>query len=177
MDPYLSRLQQVLEEATAGVTAADLTRGPEGKWTPAQILEHLYLTYKSTSRGIEKCLEQGSPLITAATFKQKVGAFVVLTLECIPSGRKAPERAQPKGMPAEEVVHTIFPEISSLDAHLSQLEHKFGTKQKVLDHPLLGPLNVNEWRKFHFLHARHHARQIRERLVRSPASVPAGARP
>jgi hypothetical protein len=31
-------------------------------------------------------------------------------------------------------------------------------------HPLLGDLNLPEWARFHYVHARHHARQIRSRL-------------
>ncbi|MGZ4836286.1 MAG: DUF1569 domain-containing protein [Terriglobales bacterium] len=33
-----------------------------------------------------------------------------------------------------------------------------------MDHPFLGPLTADEWRKFHWVHGRHHTRQIRERI-------------
>jgi hypothetical protein len=33
-----------------------------------------------------------------------------------------------------------------------------------MDHPFLGPLTASQWRKFHLVHGRHHARQIRERM-------------
>jgi len=36
-----------------------------------------------------------------------------------------------------------------------------------MDHLFLGPLTANEWRKFHWVHGRHHARQIRERMGKS----------
>ena len=31
-------------------------------------------------------------------------------------------------------------------------------------HPLLGDLNLVEWVRFHYLHCRHHAREIRDRV-------------
>ena len=32
-------------------------------------------------------------------------------------------------------------------------------------HPRLGDLTLEEWMRFHVIHARHHARQIRDRLA------------
>jgi len=34
---------------------------------------------------------------------------------------------------------------------------------RILDHPILGPLNIEQWRKFHAMHGHHHCRQIVER--------------
>jgi hypothetical protein len=167
MDSYLARLQRELEDAIADATPADLTRGPDGKWNPGQILEHLYWTYKNTNRGISKCLEKGTPLVTAATLRHRVGTFLICNLGYMPGGFKAPERTHPRGMAVEEVVQAIFPEIRLMESGLAELERKFGPKIKVLDHPVIGPLNTEQWCKFHLTHGRHHARQIRERLVRA----------
>jgi DinB family protein len=167
MDSYLTRLQQELEDAIAGATPADLGRGPAGKWTPAQILEHLYRTYRGTNYGIAKCLEKGTPLVTRATLKHRVGTFLICDLGYVPGGRKSPERAMPQGMPIEEILQSIFLELQTLDSGLVKLETQFGAKTKVFDHPLIGPLTTDQWRKFHLAHGRHHARQIRERLVRA----------
>jgi hypothetical protein len=35
-----------------------------------------------------------------------------------------------------------------------------------MDHLILGPLTAGQWRKFHWVHGQHHARQIRERLAK-----------
>jgi hypothetical protein len=32
---------------------------------------------------------------------------------------------------------------------------------RVLDHPLLGPFSIWQWRKFHLVHGLHHGKQIR----------------
>lgn len=166
MHSHLERLQQELETALRGAAPEALANGPAGKWTPAQILEHLQLTYRGTNKGIAKCLENGAPLASPGTFKDRVRAFAVIKLEYFPSGRKSPERAVPKGLPVEQVHAGIFDELRTMDAGLAECERRFGTNKKILDHPVLGPLNVQQWRRFHWVHGRHHAKQIWERLGR-----------
>lgn len=167
MNSYLERLQGELESATAGAMAASLERAPAGKWNAAQVLEHLFLTYKNTNKGIGKCLENGAPLATGATFRHRIGTLLVVRFGYLPSGRKAPERTTPRGMGAEAVLQAIFPEIQRMESGLRQCENTFGPKTKIMDHPILGPLTAAEWRKFHWVHGRHHARQIRQRLGKS----------
>ena len=167
MDSYLERLQRELESTTAGATAAGLGQAPAGKWNATQILEHLFLTYKNTNKGISKCLEKGAPLATGATFRHRIGTMLVVRFGYLPGGRIAPERATPRGMAAEEVRQAIFPEIQRMESGLRDCENKFGPGTKIMDHPFLGPLTAAEWRKFHWIHGRHHARQIRQRLGKS----------
>ena len=57
MDAYLQRLQEAIASATHGMTAEDLRRHPEGKWSTAEVLEHLYLTYTGTTKAFERCLQ------------------------------------------------------------------------------------------------------------------------
>jgi Protein of unknown function (DUF1569) len=167
MDSYLERLQREVENAIAGATAASLGQAPAGKWNVAQILEHLFLTYQQTNKGASKCVQGGAPLATAATLRQRVATILVVRLGYLPSGRKAPERAVPRGMGGEEVRRAIFPEIEKMESGLRACEQTFGPRTKIMDHPILGPLTAAEWRKFHWLHGRHHARQIRQRLGKS----------
>jgi len=167
MDSYLERLQRELESATAGATAAGFQQAPAGKWNAAQILEHLFLTYKNTNRGIAKCLESGVPLVTHPTFRHRIGYLFVVRFGYLPGGRKAPERVTPRGMDAEEVRQAIAPEIQRMESGLRDCENRFGPKTKIMDHLFLGPLTAAEWRKFHWVHGRHHARQIRQRLGES----------
>jgi len=164
MNSSLNGLQQELEAAIEGASPSSLAQAPAGKWNAAQILEHLFLTYKNTNRGMAKCLEQNAPLAPQATFKQRVAAFLVVKLGYLPAGRRAPGRATPRGMPPEEVVRAIVPELRKMVSDLNECERRFGAPTKIMDHPFLGPLTASEWRKFHWVHGRHHARQIRERI-------------
>jgi hypothetical protein len=167
MDSYLECLRQELEDAIGGASPGALAEAPVGKWSAAQILEHLFLTYKNTNRGIAKCLERGAPLATGATLKHRLATLLVVNLGYLPGGRKAPERTIPRGMAPEEVQQAIAPELERMSSGLDDCERKFGARTKIMDHLFLGPLTAGEWRKFHWVHGRHHARQIRERMGKS----------
>jgi hypothetical protein len=167
MNSYLERLRQELEDAIAGASPSALAQAPAGKWSAAQILEHLFLTYKNTNRGMAKCLETGAPLATRAALKQRLATLLVVNLGYMPAGRKAPERATPRGMSPQEVQPAIAPELQRMASGLDDCERRFGARTKIMDHPFLGPLTAEEWRRFHWVHGRHHARQIRERIGKS----------
>jgi hypothetical protein len=167
MDSHLERLRLELEDAVRGVGSSGMTQAPAGKWSAVQILEHLFLTYKGSNRGVAKCLESGAPLATRSTLKHRMATLMVLRFGYVPNGRKAPERAVPRGMPVDEVQQGIAQELKRMATGLEECERKFGVGTKIMDHPFLGPLTAEEWRKFHWVHGRHHARQIRERIGKS----------
>src|SRR3974390_1953236 len=148
MDSLLEELRRELQAAIEGRTPADLQTAPAGKWNASQILEHLYLTYSHTNKGIAKCLRTGHPLATPATMVHRVKAFVVVGLGYLPGGAKAPERAIPTGMPGDEVRTAIFTEMEQMASGLDECERKFGPATKIMDHPILGPLTAAQWRKF-----------------------------
>jgi hypothetical protein len=159
VDPHLEKLQREIATALAGLPAGHLGQHPPGKWCAAEVLEHLYLTYTGTIKGFERMLEAGKPNVTPPTFKQRVGKVVVIGFGHLPSGREAPKMARPRGLPAEKVLAEIVPKIAEMDAFLSCCEERMG-RGKLLDHPILGPLTVAEWKKFHLVHGRHHVKQI-----------------
>jgi hypothetical protein len=167
MDSYLEHLRQELEDATRDAGAGESVEAPPGKWSAAQILEHLFLTYKGTNRGLEKCVERSAPLGTSATLKHRAATMLVVGLGYLPGGRTAPERATPRGMPLDEVRQAIGTELQKMASNLDDCERRFGARTRILDHPFLGPLTAREWRKFHLIHGRHHLRQFRERLGKS----------
>jgi Protein of unknown function (DUF1569) len=160
MDAYLQRLQDAIASATHGMGAEDLLRHPEGKWSTAEVLEHLYLTYTGTRKAFERCLQAGKPLAQTPVFKDRIKAFVVTRLGYMPEGRKAPQHAQPRGLAVEEVTREIGSRISAMDEVIAQCEARFGKRTPVLDHPFLGPLTARQWRKFHWVHGCHHLKQI-----------------
>jgi hypothetical protein len=163
MDSYLERLQQAITAASSGMTSDELTRHEEGKWSVAEVLEHLYLTYTGTSKAFERCLKGGNPLGGVSTFKQRVSTFVLTGLGYFPKGRKSPEQVSPRGMPVEDLIANIGPQIAAMDKVIAQCEERYGSRVKLLDHPVLGPLTARQWRKFHWIHGRHHIKQILER--------------
>ena len=160
MDSYLECLQQAIAGATSEMSSEQLTRKLNGKWSAAEVLEHLYLTYTGTQKAFERCLKAGKPLAGIPTFKQRVSTAAVTEFGYFPSGRKSPEMVLPKGMPAEKVVDAIGPQIAAMDNAIAQCEERYGSRIKLLDHPILGPLTARQWRKFHLAHGRHHVKQI-----------------
>jgi len=162
MDFYLQTLQDEVNEAIRGCDFAKLTRPQEGKWSAAEVLEHLYLTYLGTTKSLERCLQQGQPLARAVTGRDRVRTAIVIGLGYLPTGRKSPERALPKGMPVEQVVKEITSQLAAMDEALARCEAHFGRKTRLFDHPNLGPLTARQWRKFHLVHGRHHVRQLRK---------------
>jgi len=165
MDARLSQLRQEISSVVAGLSGQQLSTHTPGKWCTAEILEHLYLTYTATTKGVQRVLESGPPRVTPVTWKQRGRALLVTGFAYLPSGRKSPPMARPKGLPAAKVQTEIGARIAEMDAILATCESKFGGRLKVLNHPILGPLTVNQWRKFHLVHGRHHLKQI-QRLRR-----------
>jgi hypothetical protein len=160
MDSYLQRLHDAITSATQGLTVNDLTRHAEGKWSAAEVLEHLYLTYTGTVKGFERCLQEGKPLATSPTFKHRWQSAIVTGLGYFPRGRQAPERTRPRGTAAEKVVADIGPLIVAMDELITQCEARHGKDTLLLDHPVLGPFTARQWRKFHWVHGQHHVKQI-----------------
>jgi DinB superfamily len=168
MDSYLERLQQAIATVTSGMSGEQLTRKMEGKWSAAEVLEHLYLTYTGTQKAFERCLKAGKPLAGNPTFKQRVSTAAVTEFGYFPKGRKSPDQVLPRGMPAEKIVADIGPQIAAMDKAIAQCEGRYGSRIKVLDHPVLGPLTARQWRKFHLAHGLHHVKQISKMKTAEP---------
>ena len=156
-------VQQQLEWIASSLSEDDLQPRVDGKWNALQILEHLYLSYTGTAKGINRVLEAGKPLARPVTMKDRVRTFAVTVVGYFPEGRKSPPVATPKGLDVATVRAGIGSQLSAMNDALTQCAEKFGGATRVLDHPILGPLSANQWRKFHLVHARHHLKQIERR--------------
>lgn len=161
MDPLLQRLQKEIEAEIARLSGPQMSQHPPGKWSAGQILEHLYLTYTGTTKGFERAAEADEPLAKRQTWVQRGQALVVVGLGYLPAGRESPAVALPRGLPAEQVRAGFAAKILEMDESIARCEEKFGTRRKLLDHPILGPLSGAEWRKFHLVHGLHHVKQLR----------------
>ena len=161
MDSRLQRLHDAVTSATNAMTREQLLRHRDGKWCCAEILEHLLLTYTGTIKAMELCLETGKPAERTPTLKERLGIFVVTGLGYMPEGRTAPERARPRGMDAEQVAAQIGPKLLAMDEIITGCEARFGRRVRVREHPILGPLTCEQWRKFHLVHGKHHLKQIK----------------
>ena len=160
MDSLLQKLKGNLESAIDGMSSKQLSWHPANKWCAAEVLEHLYLSYTGTIKGFERVVQAGKPLATSGSMKQRSRRLVVFGFNYLPTGRKAPQTTQPKGLPMDKVRNEIGDKIVAMDAIIAHCEAGFGRSTRLLDHPILGPLTAAQWRKFHLLHGQHHRKQI-----------------
>ena len=161
VNPHLETLQREVISSIAGLSAEELRQHAPGKWCIAEILEHLYLTYTGTLRGFERVVAAQKSQATKPTWKQRTRVIVVVGFGYLPSGRKSPPVARPRGTPSDSVLADIGTKINEMDDMISRCEIELGRRTRVLDHPVLGPLTANQWRKFHLVHGRHHVKQIK----------------
>ncbi len=163
MSPELEQIRREAESLTGEMSQADWHHAPPGKWSCAQIFEHLMLSYTATTKGTLKAMEIGKPLGGKPTLRDRVSTFYVAGLGFLPSGRAAPPQAIPKNGAGVESLRPFNDALVAMDATLTDAEKRFGNRVKLLDHPILGPLTAREWRRVHRTHAKHHFRQIVER--------------
>jgi hypothetical protein len=161
MNSALHQLANQIAHETEDLSSEQLKWHPEGKWSIAEILEHLALTYSGTKRAFDRCLQSGKPTARVPKATDRVRAFIVTRLGYLPSGREAPAGTRPKGAEFENVCPDLTNQIALMEESIAASERRFGARAKVLDHPILGPFSPNEWRRFHCVHGRHHLRQIR----------------
>jgi len=163
MHPHLEQCLAIVLEATHGLDDRARVRRDPAKWSIVEIVEHLSRAYSGTAKGFERCLETGAPLAGSVTFRQLVQQLVLIQLGLFPEGRPAPKHVIPTGeFDLAAVVDATRRSLAWLDDAASRTRQALGSG-KVLGHPIIGALSIDQWLKFHVVHTRHHARQIARR--------------
>lgn len=139
-------------------------QAPPGKWNAAQIVEHLAIGLDASSRTLEERRARDSMQRRPLTWFERVAWISIFGLHWFPPFVGAPEGTRP----ADHVVHT-----EAAAKFRAGWERFVGLESLLLParrfdlfakHPRLGDLTLEEWMRFHVIHARHHAKQIRKRL-------------
>ncbi len=159
MHPDLQRALDDVDTSTSGLDDRRMRWHPPGKWSAAEVLEHLTKTFTGTTYVMTRALDQGRSKARPDAFSQRLGAFVVVTLGYFPSGRAAPESTLPSGAPPH-ARGAIRAALVELDEVCARCADRFGERVKVSNHPILGAFTVRQWRRFHRIHTRHHMKQI-----------------
>jgi uncharacterized protein DUF1569 len=152
------------------LTLEYLTARPPGKWNIAEIVEHLARAYSGTTLGAQRTLAANKPLAGQFDLPASLRAFVVVDCGYLPSGRAAPKMVVPVGIDPATALPVALENLRQMDDALDEAASQFGAGIKLMDHPIIGPLSVRQWRKFHWVHTRHHVRQIVGRISGSLGS-------
>jgi heat shock protein HspQ len=154
-------------------------RGLAHKWTAQQVVEHLVLDYRKTAQDLEIRLSKGHrPRNRNVTRLQWLLQLMMLSFGVYPRGVPASEEATPvpgsfAAMSGRQLSDLLREEMESMDAALDKCRQKFGM-EKVARHTLLGPMRVDQWRRFHVIHGEHHLVQLRDVIAQvSPEFAPA----
>jgi hypothetical protein len=160
----LAGLRHLVLGPLAGRPDADWQRGPAGKWTAAQIVEHLAIGLESTAARFRERRARAPMARRPRTASERLAGLFILGLGWFPPGRKAPPGTEPAphvdGAAAEARFRAGVAAWEAVERDLLP----FRGRDLFVKNPSLGDLTMEEWIRFHGVHARHHARQIRERL-------------
>lgn len=164
MDAYLAKALEAVESAVGQAPPDVIARPVDGRWSIAQILEHLTLTYVNSANGLEKALTLGTLKIRTPVLSQRLARVLVVDLGYFPRV-EAPETSRPTGrLPPEGSVAALRDALLRLDRTMAQIVERFGDQAPVLNHPYFAAMSIAQWRKFHWRHAVHHMKQVRARL-------------
>jgi hypothetical protein len=163
----LQLLQAELERSLAGLSDQQTQLRPRldsRRWHIQQIVGHLLLTYALTLTAMDTQIAKAHRTQASLSFSQRLWQFVVLRLGWLPRRRKAPAITTPDPHAAPingaQLSSALASALTALDARITAAEQLFGRRRRSVRHMLLGPLSLNQWRRFHLVHGRHHLRQI-----------------
>ena len=164
MNRYHQKVLDAINATTSLMNEADLTRRVGDKWSVAQTLEHLGLAFGHTARAMARALETGRPLGDSPTLKQRAASTLVVDIGYFPAGRQAPTMVVPTDtIGGKEALQLIRGNLAEMDRLHAECLAKFGLQGHLANHPVLGPLTITQWPRFHWVHTRHHMKQIRAR--------------
>ena len=166
MHPQIEQIHHALVTATSWMRQDDLLPGTGSKWSAAQIVEHLDLTYSGTAGVMQSVQDTGTPSAGSPSLRQTLAAWLIIEIGYFPPGRQAPPQVQPKGELSPDLLRLTFENLRIMDAAITACERRFGPSTALCDHPVLGGLSAARWRKFHLVHSLHHSRQLQALAVR-----------
>jgi hypothetical protein len=162
----LSQAAAGVEKRISGLSREILQQPPEpGKWSRQQVLQHLMLAYQTTTRELHRRLESGTTTQRKPSMKHRAMQFWLLRIGNFPRGIESPDMVRPEHslvppMDGDDLANVYRAEITALIASIEASAARWGIRQRIAVHPIIGPLNAAQWTAFHALHTRHHIRQL-----------------
>ncbi len=130
----------------------------EGKWSPAQIAEHLAITYEYNRKVITGTAGKGAP-----AFLRPLARWFVVT-QTLKAGRftrkgRAPKIFQPTATPAAapDLLARLTRAVTGFESDIRS-GHPEG--RHTVAHPFFGTLATVDYLRLQAIHARHHRSQL-----------------
>ncbi len=181
MHAVLERVVSQIASEVRGLDAESTQLHPRGlghKWTAQQVVEHLVLGYRMSSAALETRLNKARvSRKQTRTHLQWSLQLMILSFGALPRGVPALDETMPaKGsfaaMDGRQLGDLLRREAEAMDVLLDTCRRRFGI-DRVGAHPWLGPLRVDQWRRFHVVHGLHHVVQLRSVIAEvAPAPIP-----
>lgn len=132
----------------------------QGKWSPAEITEHLSRTYEVITgqlRGGEGLAVRSNPVVRAIL--RHTALRWIRSRRRLPSGAKAPHEIRPAaGDPHRDAALARFSRLGEEFAR--ETSERRGDPRAVLTHHLFGSFPLAEGVDFIAIHIEHHGRQV-----------------
>lgn len=136
----------------------------DGKWTPAEVAEHVRLTYGVLQNELAggSGLRIRSPWLVRQVLRLTVLPRILAT-GTLPRGARASSEIRPRGniLPREQLLEAL--EVAANVAQKSVARH-WDDPRAGLTHHVFGRVDIRRGLRFITVHTRHHARQLEEAL-------------
>ncbi len=160
----LERLEPMVLGPLNGLAGADWHRAPPAKWSVCQIVQHLAMSVDLVATAFERRADE--PVMQRrATPHQTVLRHILLGVGRIPGGVEAPDVVRPHEEPDPALAMAQFRMGVERHGTLVDMWPQERQLEVFVRHPIVGDLNLPEWIRFHYVHCRHHARQLERRLA------------
>jgi hypothetical protein len=174
MNTTLLQLQRELADSLRGLDPAQTQLRPAAnRWSIQQIAEHLLLTYSATETAIEARLVKRTPTRARPNLTQHIAQYTLIRIGYFPTGRKAPQLVTPPStsqpLSGAQLIAAASDHLTRLDLLCNEAQEIFGPSTRCASHMILGPLSLDQWRRFQLIHGEHHIKQIQ--AVRKAHSV------
>jgi hypothetical protein len=171
MHPFLKDALEPLAAQIADLSLEEAQVSPlpgKDRWCPQQIMEHLILTYKMTSDSVDKQLRSGRVMRNRRNLLEFLLRVQTLGMGYMPGGVPAIRSTRPVSYRPETgsaIARRFLDAAEAMDLLLVAARRKFGI-ETCGTHPFYGVMRVDEWRRYHAVHAGHHLKQL-ENAVRT----------
>ena len=165
MHPILKSALEPLAEQIAAVSREEAQIPPmpgQGRWCAQQVMEHLILTYELTSDSLSHQLKTGRVPKNRRSFLDYWVRMQVVVFGYMPQGVPTIRAFRPTDYTPEDgptIAARFLNTAEEMDRLLVEARKKFGI-QACGEHPFFGVMRVDEWRRYHVVHANHHRNQL-----------------